>query len=222
VAGLISLILLPLAVIGLQLVLDLDSRLGVAGYALYKVFMIVPPLLYCRRHGIGILRDIVKPGNWRRGLPVALGLGALAILIFWGVYFTLGDLLLDKEMIAGKINEQFMVSAATVYLVAPFTIFANSFLEEFFYRGFAFGLLAKKQPTWGYLLPALAFTVQHILFIHHWMTPLPLALAVGGLFVLALVLQRLYETSRSLIAPWVVHVGGDLAMMGIAVTLLRG
>ena len=64
----------------------------------------------------------------------------------------------------------------------------DSFLEEFFYRGFAFGLLAKKQRTWGYLLPALAFTVQHILFIHHWMTPLPLALAVGGLFVLALVL----------------------------------
>lgn len=221
-AGLISLILLPLAVIGVQLALDLDSRFGVAGYALYKVFMIVPPLLYCRRHRIGILRDIVKPGNWRRGLPVAMGLAALAVAIFWGVYFTLGDQLLDKVKIAAKINDQFMVSAATVYLVAPFTIFANSFLEEFFYRGFAFGRLVKKNRRWGYLLPAVAFTVQHILFIHHWMTILPLTLAVIGLFALALILQRLYETSDTLIAPWVVHAGGDLAMMGIAVTLLRG
>jgi membrane protease YdiL (CAAX protease family) len=114
-----------------------------------------------------------------------------------------------------------MVSAATVYLVAPFTIFANSFLEEFFYRGFAFGRLVKINRRWGYLLPAVAFTVQHILFIHHWMTPLPLALAVIGLFTLALILQRLYENSDTLIAPWVVHAGGDLAMMGIAVTLLR-
>ena len=108
-AGLISLILLPLAVIGVQLALDLDSRFGVAGYALYKVFMIVPPLLYCRRQRIGILQDIVKPGNWRRGLPVALSLGALAVAIFWGVYFTLGDQLLDKGKIAAKINDQFMV-----------------------------------------------------------------------------------------------------------------
>jgi membrane protease YdiL (CAAX protease family) len=219
-AGLIALIFWPLAVIGAQLALDLDSRFGVAGYALYKVFMIVPPLVYCRRHGIRVWRDIVQPANWRRGLPVALGLGLLAIVIFWGIYFSLGDLLIDKEKIAAKIEGQFMLSFATLYVVAPFTIFINSFMEEFFYRGFCFGELVKKQRSLGYLLPALAFTGQHLLFMYHWMSPLPLAMAVVGLFVLALVLQRLYETSRSLVAPWVVHMGGDVAMMGIAFTLL--
>lgn len=220
--GLMALILLPLAVIGVQLALDLDGRFGVAGYALYKVFMIVPPLLYCRRQGISIRRQIIRPENWRRGLPLAAGLGLLALVIFWSVYFLLGDLLLDKGKIAAKINEQFMVSASTVFLVAPFTIFANSFLEEFFYRGFSFGLLLPAGRRLAYLLPAASFTGQHVLFIHHWMTPLPLAVAVVGLFILALVLQRLYESSRTLVAPWVVHVGGDVAMMGIAVLLLRG
>ena len=219
---LIALILLPLAVIGVQLALDLDSVLGVVGYSLYKVCFLVPPLIYCRVHGIRVFGDILKLGNWRRCLSVALWLGGLAVLIFWGVYYFLGDLLLDKAMVAEKIGDQFSVTASTVFMIAPVTIFLNSFLEEFFYRGFAFGLLVKKHRWLGYLLPAMVFTVQHILFIYHWVTPLPFGMAVVALFVLALVLEKLYEKADSIVAPWLVHAFGDLAMMGIAVTMLWG
>jgi membrane protease YdiL (CAAX protease family) len=72
----------------------------------------------------------------------------------------------------------------------------------------------------GYLLPATVFTVHHILFIYHWVTPLPFCMAVVGLFVLALVLEKIYEKADSIVAPWLVHVFGDVAMMGIAVTML--
>jgi membrane protease YdiL (CAAX protease family) len=219
---LIALILLPLAAIGVQLALELDRVLGVVGYSLYKVCFLVPPLIYCRVHGIRIFGDILKLGNWRRCLSVALWLGGLAVLIFWGVYYFLGDLLLDKAMVAEKIGDQFSVTASTVFLIAPVTIFLNSFLEEFFYRGFAFGLLVKKHRWLGYLLPATVFTVQHILFIYHWVTPLPFGMAVVALFVLALVLEKLYEKADSIVAPWLVHAFGDLAMMGIAVTMLWG
>jgi hypothetical protein len=74
----------------------------------------------------------------------------------------------------------------------------------------------------GYLLPAIVFTVQHVLFIYHWVTALPLSMAVVALFVLALVLQRVYEVADSLVAPWLIHILGDVAMMGIALTMLWG
>jgi len=93
-------------------------------------------------------------------------------------------------------------------------------LEEFFYRGFSFGLLVRKNLAVGYLLPAAAFTVQHVLFIYHWVSLLPLLLAIGGLFVLALLLEWMYAQYDTIVAPWVVHAGGDVAMMGIAVTIL--
>jgi membrane protease YdiL (CAAX protease family) len=218
---LILLILLPLAVIGVQLVFDLDSLLGVAGYAPYKFFLLIPPLVYCRLRGIRVVREILKPSNWRRCLPAAAGLGLLAVLIFWGAYYVLSDLLIDKGMIARKIGEQFGVTGATVLMVAPLTILLNSLLEEFFWRGFSFGLLVVRQRCVGCLLPAAAFTVQHLLFIYHWAKPLPLAMAVVGLFVFALVLQKVYEAADSLVAPWVIHILGDVAMMGIAVTMLR-
>ena len=215
---LVLLTLLPLAMIGLQLALGLE---GVVGYSLYKLMFLIPPWLYCRRHGIRIGADILKLHNWRRGLPAALGLGALAVVIFWGVYYCLGDLLLDKAMITTKIEDQFSVTASTVLLIAPVTILLNSLLEEFFYRGFAFGQLVRKNRPLGIWLPAVAFTVQHLLFIYHWVTPVPFAMAVLGLLVFALVLEKAYEAADSIVAPWLIHILGDVAMMGIAVTLLR-
>ena len=220
--ALIALILLPLAVIGVQLALDLDRVLGVFGYSLYKLCFLIPPIIYCRMLGISVFGDILKLRNWRRCLPAAGWLGGLAVLIFWGAWYVLGDLLVDKAMIAKKIGEQFSVTASTVFLIAPITIFVNSLLEEFFYRGFAFGLLVKRQRRLGYLLPATVFTVQHILFIYHWVTPLPFTMAVVALFVLALVLEKMYEKADSIAAPWLIHVFGDVAMMGIAVTMLWG
>lgn len=214
--ALVVLILLPLAAIGAQLALELH---GMAN-TLYKLCFLIPPILYCRTHRIEIVRDILKPQNWRRSLGVAAGLGLAAIVIFWTAYFLFGDLLLDKQQISESIGRQFIVNSKTVLFRAPITIFLNSLVEEFFYRGFAFGLLVRKNRVLGYLLPAAAFTAQHVLFFWFWLQWIPFCLAIVGLMVFALVLQWLYERADSIVAPWTVHICGDVAMMGIAVTLL--
>ncbi|MBN2021992.1 MAG: CPBP family intramembrane metalloprotease [Pirellulales bacterium] len=208
---------LPLGVIGAQIALGLD---GVLGYSIYKLFLFIPPLIYCRMAGIRLGADVLKWRNASRRLGTAVGLGALAVLLFWGAYALLGDWLLDKDLLVAKIHRQFSVTPRTVFFIAPVTIFLNSLLEEFFYRAFAFGRLARHNRLLAYLLPAAAFTAQHLLFIHHWVTPLPLGIAVVALFIFALVLEKLYESADSIVAPWVVHVLGDVAMMGVAVALL--
>ncbi len=215
--ALVVMILLPLAAIGAQLALGLHGTAN----TLYKLCVLIPPIVYCRTQGIQIVRDILKPQNWRRSLGIAGGLGLAAIVIFWTAYFLFGGLLLDKENIAQSIGRQFIVNANTVLFVAPITIFLNSLVEEFFYRGFAFGLLVRRNRVLGYLLPAVAFTVQHVFFFWFWLAWIPFCLATVGLIVFALVLQWLYERGDSIVAPWTVHICGDVAMMGIAVTLLR-
>jgi membrane protease YdiL (CAAX protease family) len=176
--------------------------------------------LYCRWRRIGVFRDILKFRNWRNGLKVCALLGLGAAAIFAGAYAAWSDRLIDEAKIVDKIDAQFGVDRSTVLLVAPFTILLNSLLEEFFYRGLSFGLLSKRDIAVGYLLPAIAFTVQHVLFIYHWVSLLPLVLTIAGLFVLAIVLQWLYAQYDTIVAPWIVHIGGDVAMMGIAVTIL--
>ncbi len=214
---LVYLTLLPLAVVVFQLTFELD---GVWGYSLYKLFLLAPPLLYCRRHGIGVVGDVLKPGNWRSGLAVALGLGAACGVVFLAAYFFAVDWLVDRSVLIERIGSQFSVTAATVLIIAPLTIFLNSLLEEFFYRGFSFGLFVKKRAALGYSLPAAAFTAQHLLFINRWLSPWLLLLAGASLFVFALGLEQLYKKADTIVAPWIAHMLADVAMMGIALTLL--
>ena len=51
---------------------------------------------------------------------------------------------------------------------------------------------------------------------------LPLAIAVVGLCVFALVLQVIYERAESIVAPWLIHVCGVGAMVGIGVARVGG
>ena len=218
---LVTLIVFPLAVIGVQLFFNIGEQWGSVGNSIYKVFFLILPLIYCRLHGIHVFRDIFILKNWRRYLSVAVGLGGFALIIFWVAYFSLrGVLEIDEDLIVRSTGEQFGVTKHNVLFVAPLTIFFNSMLEEFFHRGFSFGLLVKKNRWLGYLLPASVFTVQHMLFIYQWSTPLKLVIAVVALFVFALVLQAIYEKAQSLITPWVIHIFADIAMMGIAVWLM--
>ena len=216
---LVGLIILPLAMVIIQLAFNLD---GVVGYSLYKVLFLVPPLIYCRVRGISVLGDVLRPANWRNRLPAAIGLGLACGAIFLSVYFIAIDWLVDRSVIVERMGAQFSVTAATVALVAPVTIFLNSLLEEFFYRGFAFGQLVRRRRILGCCLPAAAFAAQHLLFINQWLAPGLLALAGVGLFAFAWILQVLYAKTGSIVAPWVVHMFADLAMMTIALLLLWG
>lgn len=214
---LIALLLLPLAVILVQISV---GATGWIGNACYKLMFIVPPLIYCRLHGIRIGRDIFRWQNWRNDLRLSLAMGVGAALLFWGFYAAAGSLLVDKGVVAAKIHEQFSVTAGTVLLIAPITILINSLIEEFFYRGFGFGLIAVRRPVLGTLLPAAVFTVQHLLFAYHWVGPGTVAIGVVVLFVFSLVTQAMYAKADSIVAPWIIHICGDLAMMTIAVELI--
>jgi membrane protease YdiL (CAAX protease family) len=213
----LAVLCLPLVVIAVQ------RWLGFHGIqsSLYKLFMLVPPILYCRAHGIGVTADILRFQNWRNRLSVSLALGLLGAAIFWAAYLWLGDALLDKPKIARSVSQIFVTNAGTVWFVAPVTVFLNSLLEEFFYRGFAFGLLVRRHRGVGIVAPAVVFTVQHVLFFWQWMAWIPFLIAVLGLLVFALVVQWLYEKADTIVAPWVVHMLGDLALMTIAVRLFH-
>ena len=221
---LVILVVLPLAVILLQWALDLPVHMGQIGNSLYKFAFVIPPVIYCLVYNESIKSEIFKLQNWRNGIKLSVGLGFLAIGIFWTLYYLLADRLLPKETlekIAENIDSQFGVTRENIWYRAPYTILINSMLEEFFYRGFAFGQLLKKNRLIGYLLPASVFTVQHVLFFNQWeMEWLPFVLAVVGLIFFALVLQWVYAKTNTLIAPWLIHAFGDIAMMGIAVILL--
>ena len=214
---LVGLLLLPLAIICAQIATGANGGLANAAY---KLAFILPPLIYCRVHGIRVGRDIFRWHNWRNDFGLSAAIGLITAALFLTLYGAVGHLLVDKVSIAAKIHAQFSVTAGTVLLIAPFTILINSLIEEFFYRGFAFGLIARRRPMLGILLPPTVFTVQHLLFAYHWVGPGTVTIGVVALFVFSLVTQYMYHKADTIVAPWVIHICGDLAMMAIAVELI--
>jgi membrane protease YdiL (CAAX protease family) len=215
---LVGLLLLPLAIILAQIAIGATGGLA---NGVYKLAFLIPPIVYCRLHGIQIGRDIFRWQNWRNHLGLSIVLGLMTAAIFVALYAAIGPLLVDKAAIAAKIQRQFGVTAGTVLLIAPWTIVVNSLIEEFFYRGFAFGLIGQRRPLLATLLPAAVFAVQHLLFAYHWVGPGTVVLGVAALFVFSLVAQAMYVASDTIVAPWIIHICGDLAMMGIAVELIH-
>lgn len=214
---LLGITVLPLGIILCQLTLGLT---GIVGYSLYKIAFIVPPLLYCYMYNISVVRDIWRPQYWRNGIGQAASVGTLIIGICWGMYALFGDLFINEQYIVNQMRSQFSVTISTVLFIAPITIFFNSLLEETFYRGFAFGQLQEKNLIIAYLVPSIAFTVQHVLFIWQWLPLGALYLVAICLLFFALLAADLYRHTNTIVAPWVLHVAGDIGMMGIAVWLL--
>ena len=193
---LVGLLLLPLAIIALQIA---SGATGGLANGVYKVAFVVPPIVYCRVHSIHIGRDVFRWQNSRNGLGLSLVIGLVTAIIFVAFYAACGHLLVDKRAIAEKIQQQFGVTAGTVLLIAPWTIMINSLIEEFFYRGFSFGLIAKQRLLLGTLLPAAVFTVQHLMFAYHWVGPGILAIGIAALFVFSLVEQAMYAAADSIV-----------------------
>ncbi len=219
---LVALVLLPLAVIVGQLI---AGSHGPVGYSLYKFAFLLPPILYCRWQGIGVFRDILKFRHWRNGLGWAAALSLGAALIFAGAYWAWSDVLIDEAKIVEKIDAQFGVSKQTVLLVeadrplvAPITILLNSLWKSSFIAAshsgcwpeeFAHGLPAAGRGVHG-AAPA----------VHLSLGRTGGACAGDRLAVRAVAGARVAVPEvRYDRRPWVVHIGGDVAMMGIALTL---
>ncbi|MDP3980554.1 MAG: CPBP family intramembrane metalloprotease [Chlamydiota bacterium] len=215
----ISLILVfPIIII---LCLQWAGVTGLLGYNAYKIGFILPPLLYSRYHGISIRKDIIGWPFQRQNLIHGFVWALFFFTVFWSAFLLFGNWLIDKNFIVQQMNQQFLVNSLTICIIAPITIFFNSMLEEFFYRGFCFGLLLRHHKKFAYVLPAFVFTLQHALFIHMWFNGFVLSLVLISLFVFALILERLYASTKSLAGPWIAHLMGDAAMMSIAWYLLN-
>ena len=61
----IGLLLLPLTIIAVQIA---TGATGGLANGIYKLAFLIPPLIYCRIHGIRIGRDVMRWQHWRNDL----------------------------------------------------------------------------------------------------------------------------------------------------------
>ena len=156
----------------------------------------------------------------KKGLLVALVLGAVIYGVILGGYFLLKDVF-DFGSVASSLSENAGVNSSNFLFVSLYISFANSFLEEFFFRGFIFKNIKRGASLpFAYIFSSLAFALYHVAMMIGWFS-LPLtALIIAGLALGGVIFNYLSERFGTIFVPWGAHMFANFAINTIGFILL--
>lgn len=148
-------------------------------------------------------------------LKVAL-LGTFTFIMVIAGYFIFRQFI-DLENIALELAK-IGVTPLNFIFIAFYITFLNSFLEEFFFRGYIFSSLADEGKTkCAFIISALMFAIYHIGIFLTWFSWWISLIALLGLFVGGLIFNWANYSSRNsglnIRNSWVIHIAADMAIM---------
>ena len=147
----------------------------------------------------------------RKGFLLAILLGALVYAFILTAFLLFKDVF-DFSSLTSALTSQTGVNKDNFIFVAIYISFANSLLEEFFFRGFAF-LTLKKISTRGfaYIVSALMFALYHIAMMIGWFGLPVVLLAMLGLFVGGVIFNYFNEKYDNIYLSWLIHMFANFA-----------
>src|SRR5690606_21130601 len=149
--------------------------------------------------------------EWKR--IVILGFtSATIVLIAYLIFLPL----ISLDTIKNDLTERLGISATTYIFVGLYVTFGNSFLEEYFFRGFIFFNLPKKL---GYIYSPILFAAYHAPMIALWFSPLIMGLCFLGLWIIGLIFHKVNERNQTIWSSWMIHICADIMIILIGLTL---
>jgi hypothetical protein len=147
--------------------------------------------------------------NWPNAMLKFLGLGVLTVALDF-----LGRFL---PMPKNTPFEQFFARPLDAYLISVFAITVGPLMEELFFRGFLYPVIARRLGViWGVVLTAIPFGLIHsVQYGNAWSAVLIVCL-VG------VVLTSVRAATKSVAASFLVHVGYNGTLMFLAALATDG
>lgn len=156
----------------------------------------------------------------KKGILPALLLGIGIYGLILGAYFLVSPIF-DFSEIAGSLTRDVGVTAENFLWVSLYISLVNSFLEEFFFRGFVFTNLKKASGRgFAYAFSALIFAFYHVAMMIGWFSPLLFILVVLGLAAGGVIFNFLNEKMDTIYCSWLTHMFANFAINTIGFILL--
>lgn len=167
--------------------------------------------------------DLAKSTNpivpSQRDYKSGLMLGGLAFLIILTTFYFTRNLL-DLQGIISELEGKSKITPTNFLLVGLYITFGNSFLEEYFFRGFVFFTLYQQgKVRAAYMYSASLFAVYHLAIFKTWFSGPLMLLALFGLVTVGFVFNWLTSRSGSYVNSWVTHIIADSAIILIGLRL---
>lgn len=183
-------------------------------YAIKSVIKIVlfllAPVLYSMYDKNLQLKSVLK--FKKKDIKLTVGLAVAVYVVVLAAYFVTKNIF-DFSGVTKSLESNIGVTGDRFIWVALYISFINSFLEEFFFRGFAF-LTIRRLTTrrFAYVFSALMFTLYHIAMMGGWFSIWVYIIIMAGLFVGGLIFDYLNERNETIYSSWMVHMFANFAI----------
>lgn len=186
--------------------------------AIKAALFLLIPLVLSRKWKQIDLRSLFRPQ--KKGILTALALGIGVYGVILGGYFVVRNFF-DFSGIVGNLSQNAGVNKDNFLFVSLYISFMNSFLEEFFFRGFLF-LNGKRLGSRGfaYGFSSLLFALYHLAMMTGWFSPVLLLLVLTGLTVGGGLFNWLDEKHGSIYTSWLTHMFANFAINTIGFLLI--
>lgn len=221
-------LLLPAPILGPALMLFVfPGAIGTASAFACKLWMLLLPWVWL----VKVDRQpivIAKPS--RLGLAAGMASGVLIGVVMTAVFAIVRGQI-DLGPLRAKASETGFNRPAVLVGIFAYIILVNSLLEEYVWRWFVFSKLEAIMPGRGHgrnrgasasaaVLTGLLFTIHHVLSLAAWVDWRLNILASAGVCLGGWIWSALYLRFRSIWPGYASHVFADLAIFGMAWTLI--
>ena len=154
--------------------------------------------------------EILNFKNWRHtSVWPGLIFGVVFALVLLLAYFLVGPQI-GLPRIAVELENKLKINPANFLFVGLYITLGNSFIEEFFFRGFIFlTLLESGRPKTAYLLSSCLFAIYHVAIFRNWFSPPIFLLALFGLIVVGLLFSWMDARHHNFVNSWIAHALAD-------------
>lgn len=185
------------------------------------LFFLVLPILYFvfNREAFGDFKALFRFKKRGIGLSLLMGVGIYAVIV--GGFFLTKNVF-DYSAVTKSLTSGMGITKHNYLYVALYISFMNSFLEEFFFRGFGFILMKKyTSRVFAYIFSPVLFAVYHVGMTATMFEPLLLALVMAGLVTGGLIFNYLNEKNENIYSSWFTHMFANFAMHTVGFVLFE-
>lgn len=145
--------------------------------------------------------------------------GILSFFIILIAYYILRNVI-DLQSISDDLQTKSKITASSFIFVGLYITLGNSFLEEYFFRGFIFlNLYEHKSKKFAYIYSSFLFGLYHIGIFKAWFNIELVGLALLGLIAVGFIFNWLDTKSENFINSWIVHILADSAIILIGLRM---
>jgi len=167
-------------------------------------------------------RILIKPSKQNKNnkkLPQKILPGlifSVSVLIIISLGYVIIQNFIDPLNILTDMKDKLQINKSNYILVALYITFCNSFLEEFFFRKFAFmDFYQAGYKRLSFISSSLLFAIYHISIFNTWFTTYIMLLMLLGLTLAGLFFNFINIKTATMLNSWIIHISANIVITSI-------